>query len=710
MASTIRSRRRDNGGAAGPQLDEPHDMQDARSAVGDIDDAVLRQVVQQVHQQADRWRDMLTVSIGRARDLTELEETRIRYFEELGALQPTTSTGQSGASRLYTISDLRCLYALALLVKQHGYRPALAATLVKQHRLLIEHGLPESLGELVRREGSVITDGFLLARLMSQLIDAVQAQLDLSADAATSAIDNRPIRVVGVILPMQPLTTDMRELTPQYLQHMGRTYCGNPQNKLIALDRGTFFSGSAPAARAPGIRDDSTILFYSREGAWRLPENPRHRYCLYIPPAQPQLIMWLILDLDQGDQAPLTLKPCDTRRALIDRVLRLCELIFTQFQSSSLLKNYRYRSDGFQLEHSQQTYNDLLTSILRLIFPDPGYGVAALLIPNNLDRPTALAMLAGQGYGDDLVSRVKLDLAGEGQGLCGRAYNLREPFFSSDAAHDPRVAYAVEEHSCCALAVPLMSSWGIAPLGVLYLASRNPAQRLDSNDAYFALILGNILSEQLGRWWLTRLRKTQDRILHEQISTLVPWLGSLDPHGHDFMQAVDALQRLWEQIAAGELPATDSKLALIVFDIDRYRQNVQVRSNQPVPLKAQQHVRNAIGKILPGVRDYWFKNDHVLVILHNREALESVAIARRIAGQVRAVPADIQDKDARSITLTVSAAIKIMSYQAIRDLDPADAAGFRAQITAVIDDVRAQTAQSPAHTIHLLTPEGWQRA
>jgi hypothetical protein len=168
--------------------------------------------------------------------------------------------------------------------------------------------------------------------------------------------------------------------------------------------------------------------------------------------------------------------------------------------------------------------------------------------------------------------------------------------------------------------------------------------------------------------------------------------------------------RLWEQIAAGELPATDSKLALIVFDIDRYRQNVQVRSNQPVPLKAQQHVRNAIGKILPGVRDYWFKNDHVLVILHNREALESVAIARRIAGQVRAVPADIQDKDARSITLTVSAAIKIMSYQAIRDLDPADAAGFRTQITAVIDDVRAQTAQSPAHTIHLLTPEGWQRA
>jgi len=128
-----------------------------------------------------------------------------------------------------------------------------------------------------------------------------------------------------------------------------------------------------------------------------------------------------------------------------------------------------------------------------------------------------------------------------------------------------------------------------------------------------------------------------------------------------------------------------------------------------VPLAAQMHVRNAIQKIWPVERDYWFKNDHVLVLLHKADADQAVAIARRIANQVRAVPPNIQDVAGKPITLTVSAAIKVMTYEDVRDLDRVGGEQFRAQMTLILDQLMQQTAQSPAHTLHLLTSTGWQR-
>ncbi|MDQ2999502.1 MAG: MerR family transcriptional regulator, partial [Chloroflexota bacterium] len=173
--------------------------------------AILQQIVERVQRHAQGWHDLPVVSIGRARDLTNLAETRIRYFEDLGVLQPSKSTAQAGASRLYTFADLRCLDALAMLVHEYGYRPAEAARFVVAYRSQIINGIPGSLADLVKHEGGAITDGFLLARLMSQLIDA--AQIALRGDQADQprAAGSHPrdpseqICVVGIILPMRPL-------------------------------------------------------------------------------------------------------------------------------------------------------------------------------------------------------------------------------------------------------------------------------------------------------------------------------------------------------------------------------------------------------------------------------------------------------------------------------------------------------------------------
>lgn len=679
--------------------------------------ALLQQIVGRVQCHAQGWPNVPIVSIGRARDLTNLAETRIRYFEDLGVLQPSKSTPQAGASRLYTFADLRCLDALALLVHEHSYRPAEAARFVIANRNQIINGIPGALVELMRQEGGAITDGFLLARLMSQLIDAAQIELcrcmsGRSAHAAQlPGSQSAQIRVVGVILPMQPLAADSSEPSAQMLHRLVRAMCYPSKNMLVALDRATFLgedSASIPPAFEQSGRNDTTILFFSPTEPWELPYQAHHRYCVYAPQQHPQRLMVLIVAAPEHLPVPVMLQAPD-RRVLFDRILAMCEQIFKAFRPNTLAKNYRYRSDGFPIEQTQATYQELLKTITDLIFPDDPTGMAALLIPNSLDRPATLSVLAQHNYAATLAPRAKLDLHGEGQGLCGRAYNLREPFYSSAAKTDPRVAYAVEEGCHVALAVPFTSTWGIAPFGVLYLASRDPNQTLNSDVAYVALILSNILSEQLGRWWLTRLRKSLDLALHQRMDTMMRWFDGLDQHGPDFTHALDDLQQLWQRIGKSRTPIGDTNLALVLFDIDRYRQNVQIHSTDLVPLAAQMHVRNAIQKIWPVERDYWFKNDHVLVLLHKVDADQALAIARRIANQVRAVPPNIQDAAGKPITLTVSAAIKVMTYQDVRDLDRVGAEQFRAQMTLILDQLMQQTAQSPAHTLHLLTSTGWQR-
>lgn len=691
--------------------------EDHEATQADAHNDFLKKLVKRTHQRAERWRDALTVSIGRARELTELEETRIRYFEELGALTPTKLAGSTGTNRLYTLGELRCLYALGLLVKEYGYRPQAAALLVKSHRELIEFGRPDSLRDLVENEGDAVADGFLLARLMSQLIDAAQAELaplchDGDAEYTDRAVTcGSSLRVVGIIVPGRDLVFDARESISATVQQIGRSICKHSKDMLIALDRAAFFEvdseESGRGVYQTSVRNDSTILLYSRDDAWDIPISKHHHFCFYRSSQNQQLSMWLILTGVENEPPPSPLRLGQQRGALVDRLLAMCERLLEPFVSSSLVKYYRYRSDGFQIEHSQQMYRALLKIIADLIFHDSEQCAAALLIPNSLDHPTTLNMLADYNYPGELVSRVKLNLNGAGQGLCGRAYNLREPFYSSDTRHDDRVAYALEEHSRAALAIPLIANGCVSPVGVLYLASQSTKQTLQSEDAYFALILGSILAEQLGRWWLTRLRKTHDRTLHEHMNAITRWFDSLDPHGRDFQEAIDNLQSLWRTIDANDVDADASNIALILFDIDSYRQNVQLRSVDTVPLEAQIHVRKAIQKIVPNTRDYWFKNDHALVILHNCDCEQACAFAKRIANQVRAIPVGIQGSDGKNITLTVSGAIKVMTYRELHDLDITGDAQFRVQIQKVLDHLREQTARSAPHSLQLLQPTGW---
>ena len=388
----------------------------------------------------------------------------------------------------------------------------------------------------------------------------------------------------------------------------------------------------------------------------------------------------------------------------------MCETLFHEFRNFSLARNYRYRSDGYQIEYTQANYRLLLEKVRALIFSGDDDSMAVLLIPNSLDRPLSLSILAHSGYDDDLAPRAKLDLSGEGQGLSGRAYNLREPFFSLNADSDPRVEYAMEEHSRSALAVPFVTSWGLPPFGVLYLASKSSPSSLDSQSAYLALILGNILSEQLGRWWLTRLRRAHDLLLHRNMDDMVDWLESLDQHGPNFQQALDRLMAIWAQIDARAPNQRDGFLALIVFDIDQYRQNVQQRGNEPVPLKAQLHVRRAIQKILPNAPEYWFKNDHVCLILEGHDAENARSLARRIANQVQTLPPDILDENDRKITISVSAAIKVMSYDDLHDLEQAADERLRRHLQNILDDLHEQTRHAAVNSMQIFTPEGWRKS
>ncbi|HWQ13967.1 MAG TPA: MerR family transcriptional regulator [Roseiflexaceae bacterium] len=694
----------------------PHDQGEAngrsqalrRESAGQDGKSTVEEDVDQIIEQLDRvartWRETFTVSIGRASVMTGLKEHEIRYFEELKALRPEKSTGQGGATRLFSLLELRRLYTLARL-RHLGYRPSDAAEIVRTYQDRIDRGIHSSLASLIRHEGSAITDGFLLARLMSQLLDA--AQIALTEVAPPAGV--KQLRVFGALVPMRPLVRDPASLTEPEVRQIGRRLAWAAEDTLIALARDAVVPlepTRVPQTLVDSGRNETTILFYSPE-AWEIPGWASCRYCVYMPDGRPELALWLMVDVDGDTPLPPVLHPLPQARAvLFDHTLQLCARVFHEFRSTTLIKQYRYRSDGFQIEHTRTTYSDMLKTVCELIFPDDPDSMAVLLIPNSLDDPKVLAILAHHGYDDELAYRAKLSLDGGGQGLCGRAYTLREPFLSLAARVDPRVAYGVEEGCRVAFAAPLMASWGLAPFGVLYLASKKEDATLSSEVCYVALVLGSILGELLGRWWLTRLRRTQDVLLHERAADLVRWLDSLDEHGADFQRALDWLERLWQRIHREEVAAGTS-LALAVLDVDQYRARVQVQSNEPLPLATQNYVCAAIQKILPEVPVYWCKNDHAILLLEDYERDRALAVIRRVLSQVAVRPLPVNGADGRPLRVSVSAAVKVMTYQDLYDLDREGGKAFRCDAGKIIDELRAQTSLADPGTVRLLSAQGW---
>src|SRR6266496_3104661 len=534
----------------------------------DLDDTELG-IIEQVKKEEEDWRTTLAVSIGHASKLTELKDTQIRYFETIDVLKPGKTTDQAGSSRLYRIEDLRRLRILALLL-QRGHKSSEAAEFVKSHQHLIDHGRPRPriLRDMLVEEGSAITNGFLLSRLASQLLYAAQYELKRV---------HKDARVIGLMLPMERISVTR----PEEAQEEGGDRIGKV-DLLVAIDRAMVVPSRDEKDRSSAFgnngQDDCTVLFYSDE-PWEFPDQDRCQYCFYNSADNPSLTTMILLVIC-ADEIEANLTVSEPRIQVFDRLLKMCENIFPHFKDVALPKNFRYRSDGYQIEHTEQAYGDLLSTIREVIFPEDDKSMACLLVPNSLDQPSSLSILAHSGYVDDLALRARLAINGAVEGLSGRAYKFREPFFSLDASNDDGVAYAREEGCQAALAVPLMISGGYAPFGVLYLAS-TVSGLLDSHRAYTALILGNILSEQLGRWWLTRLRRAQDAQLHEDVTTMIYWLDSMDAHGLHFDEACAALEQHWKEVRKRleEEPQQEDlaqhPLALVVFDINQHAKRGQ---------------------------------------------------------------------------------------------------------------------------------------
>lgn len=655
----------------------------------------LTPIVRQVDEEATRWRDNLAVSIGRAVALTGLKESQIRYFEELGALRPAKAGAHSGAARVYSVVDLRRLRALSLLLAQ-GQRPGEAAEIVRAHHGLIEAGRALVFSKLLEHERSVVADGFLLARLVDQLIEAVQAELDRRYEASSNDAFQMPrlpdaskrvASVVELILPMQPLFSE-----PPDHATLVRIVCqvrAQPVRMLVALkDRPTSDETQLPPkAFWPAGSDDRTVLFYSDE-SWELPQRTGVQYAYYAPIDYPHRGMLIGINAGELPIEPVFSIENPARVTVLDRTLALCEQLHGGFSKAILGQRYRYRSDGFPLAQTHAEYTQLLASIQQVVFPDDEESMAVLLVPNSLDRPQTLSILASVGYDLALAKHARVYLAGAGEGLSGRAYCLREPFFSLDAAHDPKVAFAPEEQCRVALAIPLATTWGIAPFGVLYLASRSDKATLTSDVAYFGLVLGSILSELLGRWWLTRLRKEQDALLHRGLDTMVQWLDSLDQHGPDFEAGVKAVKTLWQELSTTAPQLRSGSLAFVLIDIDNHRQ-IQLKHTAPLPIAAQAHVREAIHRIDPALRSYWFGNDHAFFLLRDADEQQVQATMQRIV-EVIAMPFATQAPDGSPATISISYDFHMLSYQALLDIGGPEGEQIAAQVERIIDYLREQ--------------------
>lgn len=665
-------------------------------------DPKILALINRVLPEVETWREHLTVSIGRATELTGLKDTQIRYFEDLYR-QDRDAAVHSGATRSYSLADLRRLAVFAELLKE-GYRPAQATEMVRSFASVIDQGAARTIADVLREEGDAITDGFLLSRLASQVIFAAQRELRERAQDA---------RVTAMFLVE-------RSIDPSAmidLARMGRDLAAHPYDMLVAVDRAAVIGEPFDGGESVWNDDESSIvLFYSRD-PWSVPVPDHAQFCCYRPLSAPDATVVFMVESNGHDNLPPVLTIETSARAhLLDWMVRMCRAIFPEFRRATRMHNYRYRSDGYRLSHTRKALNRLMDRVRNLIFDeDAEVSLACLLLPNDLYEPAYLSILAHAGYPDEVARRARLSLHGDGEGLSGRAFNKREPFLTRDAAHDMRVFGAQDEHCQVALAAPLLSHWDTHPFGVLYLASQRPVSALWSKTAFVALVFGNILSELLGRWWLTRLRRKHDDLLHSYVEEYVRWFDGMDMHGPEFQEGLGQIEQIWERIAAlfenaGNARALVERLSrqyvtLAVLDIDRSR--CRSRGDEPFLLAAQRHVHQAIAHILPGVRGYWFKNDHTLLALDGYTLEEAIILTRRIASRVQMVPVVVAGRTERT-TITISAALKALSYQELYDLSHHDRDVLRASLTTIIDAVYEQT-RGCERTIKAFQNGAWEK-
>lgn len=669
------------------------------------------------------WHDQLGVTISQAALVSGLEESQIRYFvEKLGVLQSANGAHVRGTQpsndrrdysdegkpspsgrRLYTVQDLRRLRAIALLLRE-DHKPRTAAAIAKQYASQLQNDVNGHLATLLRREGDAITDGFLLSRLMSQLIYACQAELRDQCGAH--------VTVAGLIFldPLAPVQDALRRATTTWeVGHLASQFIASPTDMLIAIDRAKIDTPHAPAQALdpmPG-QDDSTILFYSREH-WEFPLQDTPGYCVYTSSADPTHQITLLIEPAHDRELPSRVRMRTRGRTeLVDRLLALCAEIFPDFRDATQTRNHRYRSDGYPIAYTQELYTRVLSAIRHLVFPGVEDSMACLLVPNSLAQPEWLSILAYNNYDAELAARVKLQLRDIGQGISGRAYNTREAIMSFHAERDRRLAYGMEEQAKVALAIPLSERWTSSPFGVLYLASQREATSDMSARAFAGLLLGNIVSELVGRWWLTRLRRAHDVFLHNQTTHLIHWLESMDQHGPDFERALVSFEELWRdgrtRLANGEKGVGERQIALIVFDIDPPQQRIGfAESNEPFMLRAQLHVADAIADTLnanmPVMRGpWWFKNDHSLVMLVGQPEDAVMRYVRRIIERVAMLPLRLSDHGPRRVNITVSAAVKMLTLHALDDLagrdDASDGAVLRQRMQEIVDDIYLQTRE-----------------
>lgn len=681
----------------------------------------LAEIVQMLGRETERWREQLAVSIGRASELTGLKESQIRYFEELEALQPHKTTDQRGASRLYTIADLRRLFALSQLTRQN-YRPSEAARIVRTNAPFVDGGVYRSVSEIINAESSVLTDGFFLSRVLTQVLLACQAELDQQAEQRQQAGP----RIRGALVPLRSLPElSSPDLTQAELTRLGRAIASAVGDIFVVLDREELAAGAPSHDWPPPPRigsDESFVMFYSRE-AWMLPHVDTLRYVRYVPqlPSSPAIVLLLDRDVPWGG---IQLQPeatshaeTDSRAEVIDRLLKLAATLGDRFRTAAPPRSYRYRTDGMPLRHTHQDFATVLEVLCRAVFRDDDTATAVMLVPDRLRSPAKLSILAHHRYPEDLVPHARLDLTRGPQGLSGRAFFYRELFLTRDASSDPRIAYAVEERCECAMAIPLTLAWSPSTYGVLYLASERKGVGLSSLDAYLAWVLSTALTELLTRWWTTRIRMANDSYLHREMGDMVEWLDGLGPYGPSFQRAVDTLARRWEELS--DLPGhrlRTSYLALVVFDIDKHTSKLQEREAEPLLLRAQRHVRAAISRIVRAPQTFWFKNDHTILLLElqapdntsggrgawtQEAALGEVNdTVRRIARQVSMVPLALEDEGKAPVTISVSAEAKLLSLQDFVDMASSQAE-IQGRLHQIFDELRQKAGTSGEGSVNI---------
>jgi DNA-binding transcriptional MerR regulator/GGDEF domain-containing protein len=660
----------------------------------------LTDIVQQIGNEAEHWAQELLVTIGRAGAISGLKESQIRYYEELGALQPATTTGRAGSSRLYGLSDLRRLRALALLAAH--YKPSEAAEIVRRNAQRIEHGDPITIDATLAQEQHAVADGFVLTRVLSQVVAAIEAEVQLAGDAAESdgEASTEPVRVLGVLYPGRNCLPTLQP-SPDIIAQQAAALCRNPAGVLVALCSAgsTLKDGEwAPELQSTTGSDAQTLMFFSRE-ARPLANLVHQPFLAYFPADAPEQIVFVALSRAVSRHTTGLLAPSNLSRGragVLDRLLHFTHKMFERFQRVTRHHSVRYRSDGFPLDATRRNYTDLLKAIAEISFPGDPTAMAVLLVPDGLDDPQTLAILAEYGYIDKLVANAKIALSGDGLGLSGRAFISREPFVAEDAAESNRVQYGHEEGSRVALAVPLAATWGLVPFGVLYLASRRPEQLLTSETMFGALTMGSILSELLGRWWLTRLRKEQDVRLHQNMPQLLAWLDTLDAHGPDFRRGLAALVRLSEQLGAEPAAHKRAAVSIVVLDINHYRETIQTRSNDPFPVYAQLHVRAAIQRVLgeQSADCYWFGNDHALLLLKDHDREQAQPVVERIVDQVSASPVELPTRSPTADSISVSAAVKVLPYRSLIDLGREGPEPLRRHLIALIEQLRDRAGQA----------------